>query len=78
MESRGNVVQVVSVQTGDRNTTISSHIDVVVVLEFVDLLGGETSVGEHANLAGHVAPVVSAAVVLELLDEARSHFLHAA
>ena len=50
----------------------------VVVLERVYLLGGKTSVSEHANLTSNVAPVVSAAVVFEFLHEASSHFLHAA
>jgi hypothetical protein len=41
--------------------------------ENIHLLGLQTSVGEHANLAGDVGPVVLAAKLLEVLAEQGAH-----
>lgn len=41
--------------------------------EGIHLLGGQTSIGEHADLARDVAPVVLAAEFLEVLLEEGAH-----
>jgi len=60
VESLGDVVKVMGVQTSDGDSAISCHVDMVFVLKGVNLVGRETSVSKHTNLAGDVAPVVLA------------------
>ena len=76
MESLCNIVQVMSVQTSNRDSSISCHVDVVIVLQGVYLIGRQTSVSEHANLGGDMRPIVSTAMSSELINKSRSHFLH--
>ena len=76
MECRGDVVEVLGVETSDGDTAIGSHVDGKSLAELSDLLLVKTSVGEHANLAGNVAPVVLVAKFLQLGDEARAHVSH--
>ena len=78
MESLRNVIKVASVEAGNGDTAISSHVDGVFLAELINLLGGETSVGEHTNLVDNVVPVVLIAQVLHVLVETVSHLVHAA
>ena len=78
MERLGNVVQVLGVETGDGDTAIHGHVDVVLLAELVHHVLVEASEGEHANLVGHVLPAVLVAERLQLVDEAGAHVSHAA
>ena len=76
MEGSRDLVEVASVETGDRDSTIGSHVNVVLAGHGVDLILSDARVSEHTNLRGDVAPVVLAAEGGESLDEASSHFSH--
>jgi len=78
VESVSDVVQVLSVQTGDGDTAIHSHVNGVLFAELVNLVLVQAGEGEHANLVGNVAPVVLVADGGQLVAEAVAHFLHAA
>ena len=78
VEVLSDIVEVLGVETGDRDTTIHCHVDVVVFTECVYLILVKTSVGKHANLAGDVAPVVLVAQILQLLDKTFAHVVHTA
>ena len=78
VEVLGDIVDVLRVETGDRDTTIHCHVDVVLFTKFVNLILVETSVGKHANLVGDVAPVVLVAQILQLLDKTLAHCSHTA
>lgn len=73
MECFRNVVNVVGVESRNRDSSVTRHVDVVVTLQLFDLVGAESGVGEHANLTGDVAPIVSAAVLGQLLHQTRAH-----
>lgn len=75
VEGLGDVVDVVGVEAGNRDSSVSGHVDGVLFLELLDLLGAETSISKHTDLGGEVTPVVSAAVILQFLDHARPHLL---
>ena len=50
------------VQASYGDSSISGHVDVMLVFEGVNLVSRKTSIGKHTNLAGDVAPVVLAAM----------------
>lgn len=74
MEGLCASVDVSGIKSSDGDTTVHGHIDGVLVSAFDDGLLGESSVGEHTDLFGDVAPVVLVSVGLNLLDKGRSHF----
>lgn len=49
------------------------NFDTYLLGENIHLLGLQTSVGEHADLAGNVGPVVLAAELLQVLAEQGAH-----
>lgn len=78
MEGLGDVGEVLGVQTGDRDTSVHSHVDGVVLTELVNHILVKSSEGEHANLVGDMGPVVLVTELLEGVDETVTHLLHAA
>ena len=77
MESVGQIRHVRIVDTGDAHAAILGHVDVELVLHAIDLSLSETTVGEHANLAGDVAPILGATSLLQVLNESLAHQVHA-
>jgi len=69
----GKTLDVGRSDTSDRNSTILGSVDAVLLGQSIHLLRLETGVGEHADLAGDVAPVVLAAELLEVLLEESTH-----
>lgn len=65
MDGLGEVLDVLGRDTGDRDTAILGEVDVVLVLHLLDLLGGQASVAEHADLVGDVVPVELGLVVVD-------------
>lgn len=59
--------------TGNTDSAVLGSIHAVLLGQSIHLLRLKTSVGEHANLAGDVAPVVLAAELLEVLLEEGTH-----
>lgn len=76
MESFSNIINVLGVQTTERNSTICSHVNVMLILQFINLFGGQTSVSEHTNLVGHMTPVMSASSSLQLGNQSCSHIFN--
>ena len=76
MESFSDSVNVVRVKACNRDSAVSGHVNMMVVLQRVDLLSAEACEGEHTNLTSYVAPVVRASVLLEFIDQATSHFFN--
>lgn len=66
MESFRNVIKVASVEASNGDTSIHCHVDGVFLAELVHLVLVQAGVGEHANLAGSVAPVVFIAETFQL------------
>lgn len=73
MESLGNVLHVVGVESGNGDTAVHGEVDVVLLDASLDLSLGEASVGEHTDLAGDVRPVAGASSLLQVLDESLTH-----
>jgi hypothetical protein len=73
VDGLGKTLDVGRSDTSDRNSAILGSVDTVLLGQGVHLFGLETSVGEHANLAGDVAPVVLATELLEVLLEKGTH-----
>lgn len=78
VEGLSNVSDVVCVEAGDRDTAISGHVDSVLLAELINLVSVETSVGEHADLAGEMAPVVLVANILKSVSQTGAHLGDAA
>ena len=73
MERLGNVIHVLGVESSNGDTTVHSQIDVELLNAALDLLLGQTSVGEHANLAGDVRPVAGGSGLLQTIDQSLTH-----
>lgn len=69
----GQTADIVASDTGNRDTAILGGVDGVLLGQLVHLLGAQASVGEHANLAGDVGPVVLGAELLKVLLEEGTH-----
>ena len=73
MERLGNVIHVLGVESSNGDTTVHGQIDVELLNAALDLLLGQTSVGEHANLAGDVRPVAGGSGLLQAIDQSLTH-----
>lgn len=73
VDGLGQATNVVAGDTGDTDTAVLGGVHAVLLGKGVHLSGLKTSVGEHANLAGDVAPVVLAAKLLKVLLEQSTH-----
>ena len=76
MESFGDVVEVLGVEASDGDTSIHGHVDVILLAQLVDLVLVETGEGEHADLAGDVAPVVLVSEGSQFLNKTMAHSVH--
>lgn len=76
MEGTSNVVHVVSVETSNRDSSVLSHVDGVLLSELVDHVLVEASEGEHTNLRSDVVPVVLIATSLKTSLQSSSHLGH--
>lgn len=75
VECLSNSINVVRIKTGNRNSAITRHVNMVVILKHIDLLRAEACVSEHANLTGDMTPIVSASISFEFFNQSTSHFL---
>lgn len=66
-------LDVVGGDTSNGDTAVLGGVNGVLLGQSRHLLGGEPSVGEHADLAGDVGPVVLGAELLEVVLEERAH-----
>jgi hypothetical protein len=80
VNSLGKVLDIVSVQTRHADASVLRHVDVVLLAQRKDLVLGETSEREHADLIGNVVPCAGSLELLELrlqrlahLDNATGH-----
>jgi len=78
VEGVSNIVQVASIKTGNRDSSIHSHVDMMFFSQLIYLVLVKTGVGKHTNLAGNVAPVVFVSEGFEFSSETGSHLLHSA
>lgn len=69
----GQTADVVTGDTSNGDTAVLGGVDGVLLGQLIHLLGVQASVGEHANLAGDVGPVVLGAELLEVLLEEGTH-----
>lgn len=73
VEGLGDVLKVARVEAGNGNTTVHGHVDGVLFSERVHLVCVHARVREHANLGGHVRPVMLVAQSFQLSHEAFTH-----
>ena len=73
VDGLGKTLDVGGSDTGDGNSAVLGSVNTVLLGQGVHLFRLETSVGEHANLAGDMAPVVFATKLLEVLLEESTH-----
>lgn len=73
VDGLGKTLNVGRGDTSNRDSAVLGSVDAVLLGQCVHLLGLETGVGEHADLAGDVAPVVLATELLEVLLEESTH-----
>lgn len=59
--------------TSNRDTSILSSINAVLLRQLIHLLGGQSGVRKHADLGGDVVPVLLAAELLKVVLEERAH-----
>ena len=55
----GNIVHILGSERDNGETTVFSHVDAMVFLEHLHLVGVHPSIAEHANLFCDVRPVAS-------------------
>jgi hypothetical protein len=73
VDGLGKTLDVGRSDTSNGNSAVLGGVDAVLLGQGVHLFRLETSVGEHADLAGDVAPVVLATKLLEVLLEKGTH-----
>jgi len=73
MEGLSNSLHIVGVKSGNGNSTISSHVNGMIIFKSVNLIGGESGISEHTNLAGNVLPVMSRSSGLQATSKSLSH-----
>jgi len=76
MECISNEFEVTGVETTERNSAISSHINMVFVLQSINLFSWQSSVGKHTNLTGNMAPIMYTSCTLQTSHKTWSHFLN--
>ena len=59
----GDILNIASGQTGDRDSAVRGHVDVVLVDHLLALLGSESQEREHTDLVGNVVPGALAAIL---------------
>lgn len=76
MEGTRNVVDVVSVEASNGDSSVHGHVDGVLLSELVDHVLVETGEGKHTNLRDNVIPVVLVSEGGEAGVEGSSHLSH--
>ena len=72
-DSLSETADVLACNASNADTAVLGGVDGVLLSELSHLLGGQAGVGEHADLAGDMAPVVLAAELLEVVLEQGAH-----
>jgi hypothetical protein len=75
VDSVSNIVDVVSVETRDTDSSVLGQVDVVFVDELVNMFLAHTSESKHTNLVLNVLPAVWVSKILQFLNDSGSHFL---
>lgn len=73
VDGLSETANVLASDASDTDAAVLGGVDGVLLGQLGHLLGGQAGVGEHADLAGDVAPVVLAAELLEVALEQRAH-----
>jgi hypothetical protein len=73
VDGLSKATNVVGSDTSNAYAAVLGGIDAVLLGQLLHAGGVETSVGEHADLRGDVAPVLAAAKLLEVLFEESPH-----
>ena len=73
MESIRNIVNILSIQSGDGNSSVISEVNVELRLESLDLVERQACEGEHPNLLDHMVPVQVGALGLNSVIKSLSH-----
>jgi hypothetical protein len=74
VDGLSKVLDVVGGDTSNGDTTITGEVDMPVITELVNLLRLQTSVTEHTDLVGDVAPVdLGTKVVFKVVSQLMSH-----
>lgn len=74
----GEIINVVCVQASHGDASILRHVDMRVFANLENLLLGEPSEAEHANLISDMVPCAGGTHFLELTAQCSAHFLDAA
>lgn len=73
VDGLGKTTNVLRSDTSDRDTAVLGSVDGELLSKASHLLSSQTGVGEHADLAGDVRPVVLGAELLKVLLEEGTH-----
>lgn len=73
VDGLGKTLDVGGSDTGDGNSAVLGSVNTVLLGQGVHLFRLKTGVGEHADLASDVAPIVLAAELLKVLLEKSTH-----
>merc|ERR1711865_574148 len=73
LDTVSNVINVLGGNTADRDSSVLSHVDVMLLNHSLGLLNGKSGEREHTNLGGDVRPVSLGSVLLESSAEGLSH-----
>ncbi len=73
MHGAGKVSNVSGGDSGDADTSVAGEVNVIVVAETVDLLGGQSGETKHSDLIGDVLPVARRSLALEGVNEGGTH-----
>lgn len=73
VDSLSQPTNVLARDTSNGDSAVLGSIHAVLLGQLVHLLRGQAGVGEHADLAGDVGPVVLGAELLEVLFEESAH-----
>jgi len=71
-----DVVDILGGDTANRDTSVLSHVNAVLLNHGFALLEGQTSEGEHANLSGDVRPVSLDTSLLDGCAKSQTHIVH--
>lgn len=75
MHRLGQILHIAGVDRGHRGARRAQNVHVELRAQTIDLLGGESGVGEHSALLGDVRPVARGAGLLQVLHQQGTHVL---
>ena len=76
LDGVGNVFDVACGEACHGDSSVSSHVNVVLIDHCLTLLGGEACEREHADLVGDMVPVALGAVLNQCILQDHSHLVH--